>query len=176
MNRTLIRHATFAAVIGLSLGACDLDVKNPNQPETERVLASSTDVESLLGSYYKRFHEGPYRTTGSVSMMTGVMSFENYSSLANNCLGARAGIPRAPNDNAIGNVCGTEQLRIYSIESEVVRVASSILATLETTGLEQLSRLLSRIEIIRGVRSVERNAERKRPKSTEPAARRHGAR
>jgi len=40
----------------------------------------------------------------------------------------------------------------------------SVLATLETTGIEQLSRLLSRIEIIRGVRSVERNIDRKRPK------------
>ena len=38
----------------------------------------------------------------------------------------------------------------------------SILATLETTGIEQLSRLLSRIEIIRGVRTVERNMDRKR--------------
>lgn len=46
----------------------------------------------------------------------------------------------------------------------------SILATFETTGLEQLSRLLSRIEIIRGVRTVERNAERKRPRSTEQHA------
>ena len=48
----------------------------------------------------------------------------------------------------------------------------SILATLETTGLEQLSRLLSRIEIIRGVRTVERNAERKRPKVAEVHGRR----
>ena len=40
----------------------------------------------------------------------------------------------------------------------------SILATLETTGIEQLSRLLSRMEIIRGVRSVERNTDRKRPR------------
>lgn len=44
----------------------------------------------------------------------------------------------------------------------------SILATLETTGIEQLSRLLSRIEAIRGVRSVERAIERKRQK-TQPA-------
>jgi GTP pyrophosphokinase len=41
----------------------------------------------------------------------------------------------------------------------------SILATLETTGIEQLSRLLSRIEIIRGVRSVERSTDRKRPRA-----------
>jgi GTP diphosphokinase / guanosine-3',5'-bis(diphosphate) 3'-diphosphatase len=38
----------------------------------------------------------------------------------------------------------------------------SILATLETTGIEQLSRLLSRIDIIPGVRSVERAVEGKR--------------
>jgi len=44
----------------------------------------------------------------------------------------------------------------------------SILATLETTGIEQLSRLLSRIEIIRGVRSVERAAEHKRGKGEVP--------
>ena len=48
----------------------------------------------------------------------------------------------------------------------------SILATLETSGVEQLSRLLSRIEIIRGVRSVERNQDRRRAK-TEPAPLRH---
>ena len=40
----------------------------------------------------------------------------------------------------------------------------TILTTLETTGIEQLSRLLSRIEIIRGVRSVERSSERQRSK------------
>ena len=44
----------------------------------------------------------------------------------------------------------------------------TIAATLETTGIEQLSRLLARIEILRGVRSVERsvdrNVDRKRPR------------
>ncbi len=43
----------------------------------------------------------------------------------------------------------------------------TIEATLETTGIEQLSRLLSRIEIIRGVRNVERSLDRKRAR-TEP--------
>ena len=53
----------------------------------------------------------------------------------------------------------------------------SVLATLETTGIEQLSRLLSRMEIIRGVRSVERNIDRKRgPKLNEPAPLRRTAR
>lgn len=52
----------------------------------------------------------------------------------------------------------------------------SILATLETTGIEQLSRLLSRIEIIRGVRSVERSLDRKRAKGSEPLPLRRAAR
>ena len=52
----------------------------------------------------------------------------------------------------------------------------SIQATLETSGIEQLARLLSRIEIIRGVRSVERNADRRRAaKSTEPVPLRRAA-
>lgn len=38
-----------------------------------------------------------------------------------------------------------------------------ILATLETSGIEQLARLMSRIEIIRGVRSVARILDRRRP-------------
>ena len=44
----------------------------------------------------------------------------------------------------------------------------AITATLETTGIEQLSRLLSRIEILRGVRSVERTQDRKRRGPAEP--------
>lgn len=44
----------------------------------------------------------------------------------------------------------------------------TILATLETTGIEQLSRLLSRIEIIRGVRNTARAIDRKRPQLNQP--------
>jgi GTP pyrophosphokinase len=51
----------------------------------------------------------------------------------------------------------------------------SIHATLETTGIEQLSRLLSRIEIVRGVRAVERAQERKRSRAGEPVQMRRAA-
>jgi GTP diphosphokinase / guanosine-3',5'-bis(diphosphate) 3'-diphosphatase len=44
----------------------------------------------------------------------------------------------------------------------------TITATLWVTGIEQLSRLLSRIEIIRGVRTVERSLDRKRPELNAP--------
>jgi GTP pyrophosphokinase len=52
-------------------------------------------------------------------------------------------------------------LGVRTIESTDGSV--NILATLETTGIEQLSRLFSRVEAIRGVRSVERHVDKKRP-------------
>jgi hypothetical protein len=133
MNRTLIRSTAIAAAL-LGLGACDLKVVNPDKPETERVLASSTDVESLIGTYYKRWHEGLYRSTTSVALMSMVQSFEDFSSLSNNCMGQRVSIPRPPNDNSIGNICAGEQSRVYTYENEVNRVASSVLATLDKPG------------------------------------------
>lgn len=128
MMHKLIRYAALAGAI--SLGACSeesLEVTNPNDPETDRVLATPTDAEALLGSYYRRWHAGLHDGTGNVWGMSTVQSFANYSSLANNCLNMRAGIPRAANDNSISNTCGGEQSRVYFVEGEVARVASNIL-------------------------------------------------
>ncbi|CAN5865773.1 hypothetical protein BH11GEM1_BH11GEM1_11760 [soil metagenome] len=133
MNRTWIRSAAIVTAL-IGLGACDLKVQNPNNPETARVLASSTDVESLIGTYYKRWHSALYTNTSSVALMAMVQSFEDFSSLSNNCMGQRVTIPRPPNDNAIGNGCASEQLKVYQVENEVNRVASSVLATLNKPG------------------------------------------
>lgn len=45
-----------------------------------------------------------------------------------------------------------------------------ILATLETSGIEQLSRLLTKLEVVRGVRSVERTADRRRARPSDGSA------
>src|SRR5688500_17900293 len=103
MIRKLLRTAALLGAFGI--GACDLAVDNPNQPNTQKVLATPNDLESLLGSYYRRWHDGIYRNLGNIEGIANVQSFQNYSSLANNCQNARAGIPRATNDNSIGNVC-----------------------------------------------------------------------
>lgn len=125
MIRNLIRYGALAGVT-VALAACDLDVRNPNDPETERVLASAVDAEALLGSYYRRWHSGVYTGLGNVNGMAAVMSLENYSSLANNCQNLRASIPRPANDNNISNACQGEQQRLYFIMGEVNRVASNI--------------------------------------------------
>jgi SusD/RagB-like outer membrane lipoprotein len=134
--RASIRIAALVAAGLAGLAACSdkLEVTNPNDPDTKRVIASAADVESLLGNYYKRWHTAMYGALGNVWGMAAVQSFEDYSSLSNNCLGQRVGIPRAANDNSIGNICAGEQSRVYQIEAEVNRVASSILARLNGQG------------------------------------------
>jgi GTP pyrophosphokinase len=59
----------------------------------------------------------------------------------------------------ISSVIGDEKVNMVGVRTvEAGEGVVNVLATLETTGIEQLSRLLSRIEIIRGVRSVTRES------------------
>lgn len=134
MIRNVIRGAALLAL--MALGACEkqLTVNNPNSPNTSQALASPADLENFLGSYYRRWHTGIYGSQSNMGGMAAVMSFETYSTLSNNCIGQRVGIPRAGNDNSIGNICAPEQQRVYSYENEVQRVASSILAQLNAPG------------------------------------------
>jgi hypothetical protein len=156
MMRSLIRYGALAGALGAAaaVAACDLEVKNPNQPETQRVLSNPNDLESFMSKYYIRWHQGLYNTTTNIWGMLVVQSFENYSSLANNCMNQRAAIPRGPNDNSIGNVCSAEQSAVYNRDEEVVRVASSVLANLETGSLgdpARDNRARSFAEFLRGL-------------------------
>jgi len=156
MMRNLIRAGVLLAFVGL--GACDkqLVVTNPNSPNTATVLGTPNDLESFLGSYYKRWHSGMYGSLANVWGMAAVQSFEDFSTLSNNCMGQRVGIPRAANDNSIGNGCAPEQLRVYQYENEVQRVASSVLAQLNASGYtlgseSQDDRAKAFAEFLRGV-------------------------
>jgi hypothetical protein len=152
MMRSFLRYGALAGVLGVS--ACKLDVQNPNSPETQRVLSNPADLENFMSKYYIRWHQGMYNTTTNIWGMLAVQSFENYSSLANNCMNQRAAIPRGPNDNAIGNQCEAEQKALYNRNEEVVRVASSVLATLEKSSLgsqAQDNRAKAFAEFLRGV-------------------------
>ncbi len=134
MMRKILVAAGVAALA--LLGACDkqLTVTNPNSPDAGKALSTPADLENFLGSYYKRWNSGLYGSQSNVEGMAAVMAFETYSTLSNNCIGQRVGIPRAGNDNSIGNICNPEQLRVYSFSNEVQRVASSVLKQLNTTG------------------------------------------
>src|SRR5881394_1965036 len=128
MMRSLIRYGALVAVV--ALGACSekqLEVTNPNQGDTKRVLGTPGDAEALLGSYYKRWSTGVYGSTTNLEGMANVEALMNYSSLANNCQNSHLPFTGATNFNSPGNTCSGEQFRIYTIEGEVSRVASSFL-------------------------------------------------
>jgi hypothetical protein len=61
------------------------------------------------------------------------MSFENFSTLANNCQNARYPVPAvAPaNNNAVGNTCSGEQSLMYNRLSESARGAADVLRALD---------------------------------------------
>ena len=138
----MIRHLTrFAALVAaIGLGACEkaLEVTNPNQGETKRVLGTPLDAENLLGTYYRRWHGGLYGTgnpPGNFEGMANIMSLQNYSSLANNCQNSRAPFSGATNSNAPGNTCQGEQSAVYFTMGEVDRVASTFLQQMADSGL-----------------------------------------
>jgi len=156
MNRLFLRYAVLAAA-ALGLGACEhnLEVANPNNPDGKTLLGRPSDAEALMASYYKRWHEGLYRTTTNFEGMANVMSFQNFSDLANNCQNQRLPFSGAINNNAIGNNCESEQKKVYQVESEVNRVASTLLKqmdeglTLGTPGRDARYRAFG--EFLRGV-------------------------
>ena len=131
MIRNVMKVSALAAMVA-ALGACEkqLEVTNPNSPETRRVLATPSDAEALLSGYYKRWHDGLYNGTGNFHGMANMLSFATYSSLANNCLNGRTPFTGSSNTNNPGNVCSGEQSRVYFVEGEVNRVASSVLKQL----------------------------------------------
>ena len=126
MLRTLIRCGAIAGAIGL--GACELEVLNPNSPTYPQVRGTPKDLENFIGTQYRRWHSALWGTTSNVGFMADVQSFENFSELSNNCQGQRVGIPRAGNDNQIGNTCNSEQARIFNQHSEVARSVSDALS------------------------------------------------
>src|SRR5262245_26691162 len=136
MRRKLIPYVALLAAFGL--GACsegDLVVTNPTAGETRRVLGTPDDAEKLLGSYYRRWYAGLYGGPGAnppttFEGMANIMSFQNYSSLNNECQNSRYPFSGASNGNSPGNGCAGDQENPYFILQEVNRVSANFLTSL----------------------------------------------
>ena len=123
----VIRSLAVAAAL-ISVAGCDLEVVNPNNPDRGRVLGNPADVEALAASQFQQIQSA---TLGAIARaQTGMMtaSFMNASSLANNGLGPRSGIPRQPIDNSVGNAYEAENFADYRLLSFVARNSADILA------------------------------------------------
>ncbi len=131
MMRTLIRCGALFTAIGL--GACQLEVTNPNNPSQVQVKNTPADLDNFLGTLYRRWHGALYGRIANVWGMANIISFENYSTLANECqnqrypIGSGGASDAAPNNNAVGNSCAGDQNAVYFIMSETARGASDVL-------------------------------------------------
>src|ERR1043166_9166385 len=129
MIRSLIRLGALAGAV--ALGACHLEEKlavtNPNDPGFGAVKGTPADLQNYLGTLYRRWHSALYGTTTAAWGMAAVMSFEDFSTLSNNCQGQRVGIPRASNDNSVGNGCNGDQSTVYNRHAETARGAADAL-------------------------------------------------
>jgi hypothetical protein len=142
MRRNFLPYVALLAAFGL--GACSdssLEVQNPNSGETQRVLGTPDDAEKLLGSYYKRWNQGLYGGSnpappGTLEGMANIMSFQNYSSLNNECQNSRYPFSGAANGNAVGNNCAGDNRATFQIEEEVIRVSSNFLTNLASGDLK----------------------------------------
>ena len=154
--RNLVQCGALLGAVGLGGAACELVVINPNNPSQVQVKGTPSDLDNFLGSLYRRWHSGLYGVTGNVWGMMNIMSFENYSTLANNCQNRSYPVPDpSPADNQIGNACGGEQSLIYNRHSETARGAADVLRRMNeglsfgSPGQDKRNRAFA--EFIRGV-------------------------
>ena len=140
MRREMSRIAgilarTVVAGAFLSATACAdlLDVKNPNNPETDRVLASPADVEALIRDSYIQAKE-PLLSADGINMQLGSVAFENSSTAANFGMIERSAFPRAAIINKTSNQFHPEYYEVWADEYAAIRSASDGLAKLAQPG------------------------------------------
>jgi hypothetical protein len=138
MNRKLIQCAALLGMV--ALGACEkeLTVSNPNSGDTKKVIGTPNDAEALISTYWKRWHAGVWGRP-DIEGQVNVMSYMNYSNLANDC--HNTSFPPVPTGivNKPGATCTGEQSNGYFILGEVLRVATNLITEMDRPGADALN-------------------------------------
>lgn len=124
-----------AAAMASSLAACGdiLDVENKNNPDVARVLASPSDVESLIrGSFTQA--KRPLLSGNSINMQLGVVAFENSAWPANFGMTERSQFPRVKINNIVSDQFHPHTYDVWVGEYAAIRSASDGVAKLNEAG------------------------------------------
>jgi len=121
-----------AAGVLLVLSGCSdlLEVRNPNNPDQNRVLAQPSDVEALIrGSYVQALD--PLLSSNGINMQLGSVAFENSAMAANFGMIERSAIfPRAAIINTTSNQFAGNYYEVWAESYAAIRSASDGLARL----------------------------------------------
>ena len=131
--RTSVRALAGALAVSAMLTACvenPLDVKNPNNPDVDKVYKSPANAETQSSQLFKNMFNGQYNSSDDIWTQSMSMSFESHSQLGNFGMGTRAAIPRNPIDNSIGNNVNTGNFRDFDFMSRGARTATNTIAAL----------------------------------------------
>ena len=131
-----MRKLFYIAVAVTGLGACAGDqivAPNLNNPDFARVLNRPSDLESYIGNSFGSAYAAELGgiNTGGIEPAMLTMAFENSSSLANDALGPRGSIPRAPIANNSTDTYNGNNAYNYQATQRAARAAA--------TGLYQLN-------------------------------------
>lgn len=118
MTHITRKAAALGVAMLLGLSACaDLDVSNPNAPDTERALRTAGDVEALIGGSFDQWWFGVHHFSGPSHVLAN-MSFQMSSWPANFGMYFYSTLPRVaiinqPTDQFYGNVVNGVWFRNY---------------------------------------------------------------
>jgi hypothetical protein len=128
------RRLTGAVVLGLVMTAagCDnaLDVKNENDPETERVLATASDVEALIRDAFLQAKR-PLLSAEGINMQLASVAFENSAMAANFGMIERSAFPRGAIINTASSQFAAEYFDTWGGEYGAIRAVSDALTRIE---------------------------------------------
>lgn len=130
MNTIKNKLLVLFSVISISLFSCaDLTVENLNQPDTERALASSSDLVTLAEGLYRTFYTG-LNSYGSLGMGTAVLADAATCSWGNQGMQLMGTEPRPAWDNAPNysyqGITNNSFNLLYSINSSATDVLKAL--------------------------------------------------
>lgn len=114
--------------------ACDdpLNVPNPNDPNTEQVLASAGEIETAMSGTFREIHN---TTVGggndNVDNQMKVLAFESYATVNNFGMNVRAPLPRTPILNEPGNNVQTGNNRDFNQLQVQARTTANYIASID---------------------------------------------
>lgn len=120
-----------AALLAVGLAGCvDLEVQNPNAPDAERALATSGDVESLIGGGYTRWLYA--QTYSGPTMMLSVAAGQHAAPWANAGMEYYARIPRNPTVNSPGDANITQLIYAWVQAYRVIAAERDALVMIDS--------------------------------------------